>query len=371
MTRFRFIQFFPLWLAAASMAFGEEPARISQTPPEIKITRDTDVDIVFHCLAYFQLPGNPANLYSSRYLQQIQKAKQDLETGKTRLDLESQRLGEIYRKCPALQFLNLALFMADDFASFKQAMSFVDLKPEELEDPQETLAQRRERDKSRPLLFGNARRLIPVFQKHFPEVEEREFLKLFSACMEDEYNRFYRSYRESRQELDDAAFEVFSNYWKDQGLQLLSPWISRAKMDRATIYLCPVMKTVGRGVPVTEEREVHLNIVAPLPENPEEALQSGFIILHETVRRVTDDWVEPNLPKDEAEASKIREFAAFTASRIHIQKRFPSLYAKFLKFFLNLPAADKRSIQQMENDFSEAYPLPPLIHNRILDKMNN
>lgn len=370
MTHFRFIQFFFLWAATVSMAFGEEPVHISQTPPEIKIIRDTDVDIIFHCLAYFQLPGNPANLYSSRYIQQIQKAKQDLETGKTLLDKEAQHLGEIYRKYPALQFLNLAFFMADDFASFKQAMSFVDLKAEELEDPLETLAQRGERDKSRPLLFGNARRLIPVFQKHFPEAEEKEFLKLFSAGMEDEYNRFYRNYRESRQELDDAAFEVFSKYWKDQGLQLLSPWISQAKMDRVTIYLCPVMKTVGRGVPVKQEGEVQLNIVAPLPENPEEALQSGFIILHETMRRVTDDWVEPGLPKDEAEASRVREFAAFTASRMLIQKRFPTLYVKFLKFFLNLSAADKRSIQQMENDFSEAYPLPALIQNLILDKMN-
>ncbi len=131
------------------------------------------------------------------------------------------------------------------------------------------------------------------------------------------------------------------------------------------------MKTVGRGVPVTQEGEVQLNIVAPLPENSEEALQSGFIILHETVRRVTDDWVETSLPKDDAEASKIREFAAFAASRLHIQKRFPTLYAKFLKFFLNLPAADKRSIQQMENDFLEAYPLPPPIQNLILEKMKN
>ncbi len=238
MTRFRWIQFLPLWIAAVSIAFCQEPSRISKAAPEMKITRDTDVDIVFHCLAHFQLPGNPANLYSSRYVQQIQKAKHDLETGKTLLDQDAQRLGEIYRKYPALQFLNLALFMADDFASFKQAMSYVDLKPEDLEDPQETLAQRRERDKSRPILFGNARRLIPVFQKHFPEAEEREFLKLFSAGLEDEYNRFYRSYRESRQELDDAAMEVFSNYWKNEGLQLLSPWVHQAKMDRVTIYLC-------------------------------------------------------------------------------------------------------------------------------------
>jgi hypothetical protein len=189
--------------------------------------------------------------------------------------------------------------------------------------------------------------------------------------VEDEYNRFYRSYRESRQELDDAAFEVFSNYWHEQGLQMLSPWIEQSKMDAVTIYLCPVMKTVGRGVPVRQEGEIQLNIVAPLPENPEEARQSGFIILHETVRRVTDEWVETALPKDETEAFKMREFAAFTASRAYIQKRFPAQYPQFLRFFLNLSPTEKRSLPQMEKEFAEAYLLPPQINNLIVEKMKN
>jgi hypothetical protein len=169
---------------------AEDNAPRAFNPNEIQILKNTDVDVIYHCLAHFSLPGDAANLYSSIYLKQIQKAKRDLEVDPTRLDLAAKELGEMYRKSPGLHFLNLAFFMADDYVSFKQALLSIDFKDEEPENPNETLAERRERDKKIPLVFGNARRLIPLFQKRFPAVEEREFLKRFAECMEDEYSRF-------------------------------------------------------------------------------------------------------------------------------------------------------------------------------------
>jgi hypothetical protein len=337
---------------------NQEPVAAPISAAQVKIVNSLDVDIVYHCLAHLPLPGNPANLHSSSYQKQIQKAKQDLESGQTLLDQQAASLAASYQKFPHLEFLNLAPFMADDYASFKQAMQYIDLSEADLEEPDETLAQRRERDKNRPLLFGNARRLIPLLQKRFPDPAERQFLKEFSACMEDEFNRFYRSYRESRQELDEAGLRLFQAFWETRGKKILEPWVERAQVTTLTLFLSPVMKSVGRGIPVIEGNNVWFNVVAPLPDSPDHALQSFFIVLHEILRRGTDPLVEASPPPARSDLAAWRDFAAFRAGHLYLQARYPSLDPGFLRFFLNLPPSNKTSLSTLENDFEKAYPVP-------------
>jgi hypothetical protein len=84
------------------------------------------LDIVYHTLAHFAVPGDPSNLHSKAYIEQIRQAKKDLEVGQTKLDQFQAALEASYRKLPGLRFLNLAPFMADDYASFKQALAMID-----------------------------------------------------------------------------------------------------------------------------------------------------------------------------------------------------------------------------------------------------
>jgi hypothetical protein len=335
--------------------------------PEISILKSTDVDIVYHCLAYFQLPGDSANLYSSTYMKQVQKAKQDLEIEPTALDLSSKELTETYRRFPGLRFLNLALFMADDYATFKQALLEIDFKEEAPLSARETLEERLERDKKMPLLFGNARRLIPLLQKRFPSAEERAFLKRFAECMDEEYNHFYRPYRESRSELDEEDYERFLQFWKADGAKMLAPWANQSRTSSFTIYLCPVMKTVGRGVAVNQGESVLFNVVAPLPESQEETRDAFFVILHETVRRVTDDLVDEANPSGAEAIDTLRENAAFEASHLYLKHCYSSLHAAYLRFFLNFPVTSKATEATMEMEFEKSYPLPAALKKTIAE----
>jgi hypothetical protein len=350
---------------------AQTPVPAPLSTAQVKIVNSLDVDIVYHCLSYFPLPGNPANLYSSSYQKQIQKAKMDLESGKTLLDQMASPLAETYRKFPRLEFLNLAPFMSDDYASFNQAMQYIDLTEADMEEPEESLSQRRERDKNRPLLFGNAKRLIPMLQKRFPDPAEHRFLKEFSGCMEDEYNRFYRSYRESRQELDEAGLQHFQAYWEASGRKIMEPWVSRSNVTSFTVFLSPVMKSVGRGIPVNEGGNVWFNVVAPLPDSSEHALQSFFIVLHETIRRVTDPRVDASAPSTRDDLAALREHAAFRTGHLYLQARYPSIDPGFLRFFLNLPPSNKSSLSTLENDFEKAYPVPAGLQKSLAELMES
>lgn len=356
-----------LGLAAVAWSQGissNEPTH-SFNPKQIQVSLNPDLDIVYHTLAHFAVPGDPSNLHSKAYIEQIHQAKKDLEVGPTKLDRFQAALEQSYRKLPGLRFLNLAPFMADDYASFKQALAMIDFNfRNEAEDSRETYEQRKAREALAPLLFGNTRRLIPLFKNRFPEPAEHEFLKQFAESMDDERDHFYKPYREARTEVDQASLERFDQLWKSEGSKILGPWASRSGVNVFNIYLCPVMKRNGRGVPVNQEQRVLFHVVAPLPETPAESLHSMFVVLHETTHRLTDRLVDSaaTIPVPQKVAS--RENAAFYADHIFLKTRYPQRHEAYLKFFLSL---DQSSLPAaaVEKEFLKSYPVEASLQSAL------
>jgi hypothetical protein len=329
----------------------------SFNPKGIEILTDPDLDIVYHTLAHFSLPGDASNLYSEEYLHHIRQAKRDLEVGQTKLDQAIGQLEPVYRQRPRLRFLNLARFMADDYASFKQALAMIDFNfRSETVDSRETYEQRKSREALAPLLFGNTRRLIPLFRNRFPDPVEHEFVKQFAECMDDERDRFYRHYREARAEVDQLGHERFQQFWTTEGAKILWPWALRSGVNVFNIYLCPVMKRNGRGIPVNQEQRVLFNVVAPLPESKEEALRSFFVVLHETTHRLTDSLVDSGPGVPEPEWTTIRENAAFYADHVFLKAHHPRHHVSYMNFFLNLEGS-KLTTDELESEFLKSYPL--------------
>jgi len=346
---------------------SQETSSHSFDPGEIRIVMNPDIDVVYHTLAHFAIPDDPANLYSTDYVNLIRQAKQDLEVHSTRLDSMRAELEKNYRQMPRLRFLNLAPFMADDYASFKQALLMIDydVEKEKPEDSRETLESRKAQGQSVPLIFGNAKRLIPLFRKRFPEPAERQFVRQFAECMDDEQTQFYKQYREARSEIDQQNLERFMQFWKTEGYGIVWPWAARSRVSTFSVFLSPVMKSNGRGVPVNQEQRVLFNIVAPLPETRDQLAGSLFIILHETTHRLTDRLVEEN-PSSTAATSTLRENLAFYADHLYLKTRYSRHHAAYLKFFLGA-AATQSNTGALENEFLKSYPLPASLINSVED----
>lgn len=352
-------------LASGQGGSASEISTHSFDPKQIQISLNTDLDIVYHTLGHFSLPGDPANLHSKDYLEHIRQAKRDLEVGQTKLDQFLPPLEAAYCKLPGLRFLNLAPFMADDYASFKQALAMIDFNfRNEAEDSRESYEQRKAREALAPLLFGNTRRLIPLFKNRFPDPAEHQFLKQFAECMDDERDRFYKHYREARTEVDQMSRERFEQFWKGEGFSILSPWASRSGVNVFNIYLCPVMKRNGRGVPVNQEQRVLFHVVAPLPETQVEALQSFLVVLHETTHRLTDRLADAAGAALESQKTASRENAAFYADHVFLKSRHPQHHAAYLKFFLSLDHSSLPAAA-LEKEFLKSYPLEAALRSAL------
>jgi hypothetical protein len=363
------VLWFTVLLGVGVMAWGQGPPSDLSThtfdPKQIQVSLNPDLDIVYHTLAHLAVPGDPSNLYSKPYIEQIHQAKKDLEVGQTKLDRFQAALEQSYRKLPGLRFLNLAPFMADDYASFKQALAMIDFNfRTEVEDSRETYEQRKAREALAPLLFGNTRRLIPLFKNRFPEPAEHEFLKQFAECMDDERDHFYKPYREARTEVDQAGLERFDQLWKSEGSKILGPWASRSGVNVFNIYLCPVMKRNGRGVPINQEQRVLFHVVAPLPETKAESLQSLFVVLHETTHRLTDRLVDSTATIPQPEKVAARENAAFYADHIFLKTRHPQRHEAYLKFFLSLDQSGLPAAA-VEKEFLKSYPVDTSLQSAL------
>ena len=352
-------------LALASVLLWGHRPLCAFDSSRIRILSDPNLDVIYHTLAHFNLPGDRFNLFSEDYVRRMGQAKRDLEVGETRLNRESAALEERYRQRPRLRFLIRAPFLADDLSSFKQALALIDYDFRTRTVPVGPKGRRRKE----PLMFGNSRRLIPVFRNHFQAPQERAFAKQFAGCLEEELSRFYMLYREARTEWDQQGMMWFTSFWKSQGISILEPWASRSEVTRFKVFLTPVMKGKGLGVPVEQGDEVLFNVLTPLPESRREAMHSFFVLLHETARRSTDALaVSPGSSSSsnrDSVKSRVRKNAALVAGHLYLKARFPRVHRSYLSFFLQLPMGKASEVQSLEPLFARRFPLNSASRKRV------
>ncbi len=352
-------------LALAAVLIGRLGPLAAVSSSQIKILSDPNLDVIYHTLAHFNLPGDRFNLFSEDYVRRMGQAKRDLEVGETRLDREAAALEHRYRQRPRLRFLIRAPFLADDLASFKQALALIDYDFRTRTVPAGVKGKRRKE----PLMFGNSRRLIPVFRNHFQAPQEQDFAKRFAGWLEEEHSRFYMIYREARSEWDQQGVEWFTSFWKSRGMSILEPWAARSGVNEFKVFLSPVMKGRGLGVPVEQGGEVLFHVLTPLPESRQEAAHSFFALLHETVRRSTDGLVVfpgPAVPSNrDSLASGVRKNAALVAGHLYLKARFPGVHRSYLSFFLKLPDGKASEVDALEPLFARRFPLDPASRRQV------
>ena len=353
------------FLALASVLLWGHRPLLAFNASQIRILSDPNLDVIYHTLAHFNLPGDRFNLFSKDYVRRMDQAKRDLEVGETRLDREAAALEQRYRRRPRLRFLIRAPFLADDLSSFRQALALIDYDFRTRTVPVGPKGRRRKE----PLMFGNSRRLIPVFRNHFQAPQEREFARQFAGCLEEEHSRFYMLYREARTEWDQQGLEWFNGFWKSQGMSILEPWASRSGVTRFKVFLTPVMKGRGLGVPVEQGGEVLFHVLTPLPESRREAMHSFFVLLHETARRSTDAlavFTGSSSPSNrDSVESGVRKNAALVAGHLYLKARFPGVHRSYLSFFLQLPAGKVSEVESLEPLFVRRFPLNSASRRRV------
>ena len=349
---------------AAVLVWGCRPL-FAFDSSRIRILSDPNLDVIYHTLAHFDLGGDRFNLFSEDYVRRMEQAKRDLDVGETRLDREADALEQHYRQRPRLRFLIRAPFLADDLSSFRQALALIDYDFRTRTIP----VGPKGRLRKEPLMFGNSRRLIPVFRNHFQARQEREFAKRFAGCLEEELSRFYMLYREARTEWDQQGVKWFTRFWTSQGMSILEPWVTRSEVTRFKVFLTPVMKGRGLGVPVEQGDEVLFNVLTPLPESRREAMHSFFVLLHETARRSTDALaVSPGSSSSsnrDSVKSRVRKNAALVAGHLYLKARFPRVHRSYLSFFLQLPMGKASEVQSLEPLFARRFPLNSASRKRV------
>ena len=355
---------FVLLALAAVLLWGHRPL-FAFNSSQIRILSDPNLDVIYHTLAHFNLAGDRFNLFSEDYVRRMDQAKRDLEVGETRLNREAAALEQHYRRRPRLRFLIRAPFLADDLSSFRQALALIDYDFRTRTVPVGPKGRRRKE----PLMFGNSRRLIPVFRNLFQAPQERAFAKQFAGCLEEEHSRFYMLYREARTEWDQQGVEWFSGFWKSQGMSILEPWASRSEVTRFKVFLTPVMKGRGLGVPVEQDGEVLFHVLTPLPESRQEAVHSFFVLLHETARRSTDALAvfpgSSGPSNRDSIKSRVRKNAALVAGHLYLKARFPGVHRSYLSFFLQVPIGKVSEVESLEPLFARRFPLDPASRRRV------
>ncbi|HET9423931.1 MAG TPA: hypothetical protein VFO55_01060 [Gemmatimonadaceae bacterium] len=266
----------------------------------------------------------------------------------TALDANRQALQDGLARNPDLGNGQFAIF---SFASFDEVLRVVPLfvrnegSPSTVNDP--TMQQ-----------------LFLTLRNYYRTVADREWLRLFTASLQDEQNRFYGSYWNAQQVDRAPVRRAVETAWTNTYRAKFQRFLRNERLIDGTFILSLPLGGEGRALISAAQGN---GIAVPLPESTTDAMASIYVFAHEAAGGVSSRAIEDNLTPAEARAGAAAKFTPIAAVRggaILLQRIAPELVTGYQRYYLRqtgaaVPSGDPNAA------FLAAYAIPEAVATGI------
>jgi hypothetical protein len=235
-------------------------------------------------------------------------------------------------------------FLPMYFASFEQMQqtvnSFLDAdgNPRQVADP-------------------NARTLFAAIASAFPTAQDREWLRLFMHCLEDESAHFFHQYWLDEQMVKRPSVVAADSVWQSYRLRF-KRFLDNSQQSGGDLLLSTVLGGEGRTVNFTARRNV---IAVTLPESPANAAEPIYVFAHEAVQVIATPAVNDNTSPAEQRSGAAALYLSVAAVRggaMLIQRVAPELADGYMRYYLRQANGDAPVAADLQGAFSTAFQLP-------------
>jgi hypothetical protein len=290
-------------LLALPMGFGQE----TSANENFVFKTEVHVDLLFHVLAHLDLGDDDANLYSEDYIKNISTEKQKLGL-RTDLKEKMDSIKDTFLADSGLRMIDFFPFYVVDYEEFMKGLNWLATDSKET-----TQNQVLNRFKTR----------------YFTTQKQRDFIKVFAAILDHEYQTFYRDYWEKEQERLAAVKGQFEAFLTRNGEKVFSP-VMKKENKNAVVYFCLSMTRYGRGFHSKER----FGAAVKFPDKREEFLPNFFMAIHEMTHEVSDPLV---MEAEKMDRSQSDTAAGSEGYRVHLASEYGVIYADYLLFQKFLP----------------------------------
>ena len=337
--------------ACASSGPGEPlpaptPAVAGQPGVTWPVATRAHIDLWLHGFALISEDTGRVPLFKRGYATRIAEIK-SRGSVQTSLDVNRDRLRARYATNRVL--LN-AQFLAMRFGSWEDLRQAIDLFLRAEGDPG------RAGDRL-------AQEIIATFAQTFSTPADREWLRLFALSLNDENERFYRSWWTQRQSDLAPVKDRVQSMWAETYRARFQPFLNNTQQQAGDWILS--LPINGEGRAFTFEKRSNL-IVGTLPESRDVAADAIYVFAHEAVYGVASSAVTDNTTPNDRRSGVTDAFisaAAVRAGYLLLERVSPDLAPGYARYYLREAAAPTTG--DLSAALASAFPLPEAIREAI------
>ncbi len=233
------------------------------------------VDLWYHGLAVIGFGEVPqVSMYDSAYVERVKAAKQELGIYPTPLDESAERLRRDLDRAPASELLHFVPLYFPEASRERMLRALL------------AVAERRTRDST--IAGGDTRAGMRLLEARFREGGQRDRLRQLVHLLEQEWDLFYRDFRQQTAAGDETYVAEMSRRWTEEVEPAISEFLAAEDLDSGRIYIAPALGLEGRMFEgSTFQRTVHaLTVWAPAWNDPRASL---FSVVREMCYSVSGD----------------------------------------------------------------------------------
>lgn len=277
----------------------------------------------------------------------------DRDSLRTQLDSDSRLI--------AGQFLGLY------FRSWETTQKAIDQYLKTSAGPEESA---RRVNSPRQMMDPDSRAVFGIIQASYSTPAERQWLKKFTAAMQDENAKYYANWWKAQQSERAAVLAAVDSLWTQTYFAKFRHFLTKSGQSRGEILLSLPLDGEGRTL---GEPGRGPTITITFPDSVSHAVDAMYALAHEAVSPVSNAAVNDNTTpaeKKEGVADRYTSPAAVRGGLQLLQKIAPELAIGYARYYLDAahisytPGAEVAAIEK-------AFPLRQTIADQLTSQLNS
>lgn len=200
-------------------------------------------------------------------------------------------------------------------------------------------------------------RMYATIRTYFPTAADRDWLRLFVQCLNDERNQFYRAYWIQQEQRRAGVRAAVESLWSGAYGTALTRFIRNSMQPYGSILLSLPLGGEGRTLAVGGRDNF---VTVAFPNDGADPLEALYTIAHEVVGTVATAAVrDHSSAADErsGDAGRWTTLAAVRGGAMLLARIAPELLAGYERYYLTLARA-KVEVGDPTDAFARTFPLP-------------
>lgn len=213
-----------------------------------------------------------------------------------------------------------------------------------------------------------ARMSIAVLASAFQTAPDREWLRQFTAAVDDESRRFYHDYWTSEARGHAGVYAHTDSLWQRQWRPSLQRFLNNTQQQNGELYLSLPLGGEGRTIHYGKQENA---IAVPLPDALDQSDVALYVFAHEAAGAVASSAIEDNTTPAERRAgttSRYEQSAAVRAGALLLERTIPSVVPGYMRYYLQ--QAGRPAPNDPRAAFVTAFAMPDAVRDAIARQLD-